>query len=144
MGDVIESGIISLAGAQRVVEAAVATAQARGLSIAVAVTGPAGDLRAFARMDGASALAGETARRKCWTVTLTGRATRDTGERFKGYLSDEPQLFHGLVRIGEMAPFPGGVPIRSGERFVGAVGVSGASSLEDHEFAERAASTITT
>src|SRR5262249_19579620 len=117
-------------------------AQARGLSIAVAVSGPGGDLCAFARMDGASPLAGETARRKCWTVSMTRRATRDTGESLRGYLSDEPQGFYGILRLGELAAFPGGVPIRSAEHVVGAVAVSGGSSTDDHEIAELAAAMV--
>ena len=144
MGDVIDSGILSLAGAQRVLEAALAAAQARGVSIAVAVSGPAGDLRAFARMDGASPLAAETARRKCWTVSMTRRATRDTGESLRGYLSEEPEVFYGILRIGELAAFAGGVPIRSAEHLVGTVAVSGGSSTDDHEIAELAAAVIGT
>jgi uncharacterized protein GlcG (DUF336 family) len=144
MQDVIESGILSLAGAQRVLYAALTAAQARGASIAVAVCGPGGDLQAFARMDGASPLAGETARRKCWTVSMTRRPTRDTGESLQGYLSEEPQVFYGILRIGDIAAFPGGIPIRSGEHFVGAVAVSGGSSGDDHEIAELAAAAIST
>ena len=105
-------------------------------------SGPAGDLRSFVRMDGVSALSGETARRKCWTVAMTGRATRDSGERLKGYLADEPQLFFGMMKIGDLTAFPGGVPIRSQGHIVGIVGVSGASSTEDHELAEQAAGAI--
>jgi glc operon protein GlcG len=144
MDDIVESGVLSLAGAQRVSEAAIAAAKARGLSIAVAVSGPAGDLRAFARMDGVAPLAAETARRKCWTVAITGgRSTRDFGEGLKGYLAEEPQLFHGMLRIGDMVAFPGGVPIRSHGLVIGAVAVSGASSVEDHELAEQATLALT-
>ena len=126
---------LTLAAAQALVEAALSLARDRGLSVAVAICGPAGDLRAFARMDTVAPLAGETARRKCWTVIMTGRSTREFGERMRGWQETEPEVFHGMVRIGEMAPIAGGVPIRFGTSLIGAIGVSGASSVDDHEVA---------
>jgi uncharacterized protein GlcG (DUF336 family) len=39
-------------------------------------------------------------------------------------------------------PFGGGVPLLVSGRLAGAVAVSGATSIEDHEIALRAASTI--
>jgi uncharacterized protein GlcG (DUF336 family) len=137
------SGVISLEGAQAVAASAIEEARRRDASIAVAVTGPSGDLRAFARMDGTSPLAGETARRKCWTVVLTERPTKDLGERFTSFLAEEPNIFHGMLAIGQMAAFPGGVPIRVGGRIVGTVAVSGAASNDDHDIAEAVAGTVT-
>ena len=142
MGDVITSGIVSLDGAQKIVATVLENARGRELNIAVAVTGPAGDLRAFARMDGVSALAGETARRKCWTVIMTGRNTREFAERIGGYLEEEPGLFHGMIRIGDIAAFAGGFPIKANGQTVGAVGVSGSSSDDDNQLAEEGAGVI--
>jgi uncharacterized protein GlcG (DUF336 family) len=137
------SGVISLEGAQALVASAFEEARKREASIAVAVTGPSGDLRAFARMDETSPLAGETARRKCWTVVLTERPTRDLGQRFNTFLAEEPNIFHGMLAIGQMAAFPGGVPLRFDGRIVGTLAVSGAASDDDHAIAEAVATLVT-
>src|SRR5207302_282794 len=60
MADVLDERSISLAGAQRVLAAALALAEKMDIQVSVAVAGRAGDLKAFARMDGASMLSGET------------------------------------------------------------------------------------
>jgi uncharacterized protein GlcG (DUF336 family) len=142
MSHVISAGIVSLEGAQRVVGAALDEAGRRGLPIAVAVTGPAGDLKAFARNDGVAPLAALTAQRKCWSVTTTWRSTKEFGAILKEGIEAEPELFHGMLRIGQMTAIEGGVPLRSGEWIIGAVGVSGASSVEDQELAEFAAAAL--
>jgi glc operon protein GlcG len=133
---------ITYAGAELIVQTILKAAAERGVKVAVAVAGPGGDLRAFARMDGVSALAGETSRRKCATVLMTGRTTREFGERVSGYLADEPGLFFGMIRIGDIAAFAGGVPILQSGSTAGAVGVSGSSSTDDHELAQLGADAV--
>jgi uncharacterized protein GlcG (DUF336 family) len=142
MADVIASGMISLEGAERVKRAALDEAEKRGLRIAVAVTGPAGDLKAFARQDGVAPLAALTAQRKCWSVATTWRSTQEFGAILKESLEVEPELFHGMLMVGQMTAIEGGVPIRSGAWMVGTVAVSGASSVEDRELAELAAKAL--
>lgn len=138
----IEAGTIGLTGARMLVDAAVSDAERRGLRVCVAVTGIAGDLIAFARMDGVPPLAAETSRRKCWTVVTTRRSTRDFGAMLKSDLQAEPELFHGMLKVGDMIAIEGGVPLIAAGLFVGAVAVSGASSDEDHAIAEGAAELI--
>ena len=143
MSDVQLGGSLTLAGARKVMDAAMTEAQRRGVRICVAVSGPAGDLLTLARMDGVAPLAAETARRKCWSVAITRKATSEFGIGLKADLALEPELFHGMLKIGDMVAIAGGVPVVSGGILVGAVGVSGATSDEDHSIAALAAAVIT-
>ena len=144
MSYVIAAGTIGLAGARMLVDAAVSDAQSRDLRVCVAVTGIAGDLVAFARMYGVPPLAGETARRKCWSVVTTRKSTREFGAMLKSDLDVEPELFHGMLKVGDMVAIEGGVPLIASGLFIGAVAVSGASSEEDHAIAAGAAELIAT
>jgi glc operon protein GlcG len=139
MADAIEERTISLEGAQRVLDTAIALAERMKLHISVAVAGRAGDLKAFARMDGASMLSGETARRKVHTVAMTGMSTQEFGSILKSEMREEPELFHGMIGIEGLIAIAGGVPIRRDGKLIGAVAVSGGTSAQDHEIAEAAA-----
>jgi len=142
MADALEERTISLEGAQRVLAAALASAEQGKARVSVAVAGRAGDLRAFARMDGASMLSAETARRKAYTVAATGMSTQDFGSILKSEMSEEPELFHGMLGIEGVMAIAGGVPIRLEGQLVGAVAVSGGTSGQDREIAEAAARAI--
>jgi glc operon protein GlcG len=115
------------------------SAQNMNLRVSVAVVGRAGDLKAFARMDGASMLSGEAASRKVCTVAMTGMSTQEFGSILKSEMSDEPELFHGMIGIEGIIAFAGGVPIRLDGQLIGAVAVSGGTSAQDQEIAEAAA-----
>jgi uncharacterized protein GlcG (DUF336 family) len=73
---------------------------------------------------------------------LTGRATLDLGREWREELSVEPELFYGMIARPDVVPFGGGVPVRIGDRLAGAVAVSSATSVQDHEIAIRAAAII--
>src|SRR6202035_1389870 len=139
MADALDERTISLEGAQKVLATALALAGRMKLHVSVAVAGRAGDLKAFARMDGASMLSGETARRKVYTVAMTGMSTQQFGSILKSEMPEEPELFHGMIGIGGLIAFAGGVPIRLDGQLIGAVAVSGGTSAEDQEIAEAAA-----
>ena len=47
-----------------------------------------------------------------------------------------------MIARPDVVPFGGGVPVRISGRLAGAVAVSGATSIQDHEIAERAASLL--
>jgi glc operon protein GlcG len=128
-----------LAAARRMVEAAVSEATRLELRISVAVSDEAGALLAFARMDGATRLSARTAADKTQTVILTGKATLDLGREFREQLGEEPELFHGMIARPDVVPFGGGVPLLISGWLAGAVAVSGATSIQDHQIAQRAA-----
>jgi uncharacterized protein GlcG (DUF336 family) len=133
---------LSLADASRIVEEAIRDATSLRLHVSVAVADEAGSLLAFARMDGATRLSARTSVDKTQTVILTGKSTLDLGREWREESSEEPELFHGMIARPDVVPFGGGVPLLVSGRLAGAVAVSGATSIEDHEIALRAASTI--
>ena len=128
---------LGLAAAQQVAEQAMEDARRLAVRISVAVADEAGALLAFARMDGATRLSARTAVAKTQTVILTGKATLDLGREWREELDVEPELFHGMIARPDVVPFGGGVPVRIGGRLAGAVAVSGATSVQDHEIAMR-------
>jgi glc operon protein GlcG len=130
---------LGLAAARQITEQAMEDASRQAVRISVAVADEAGALLAFARMDGATRLSARTAVAKTQTVILTGKATLDLGREWREELGAEPELFYGMIARPDVVPFGGGVPVRIGSRLAGAVAVSGATSVQDHEIAERAA-----
>src|ERR1700682_143673 len=143
MADALDERTVSLEGAQKVLAAALALAEQRKVRVSGAVAGRAGDLKAFARMDGASMLSGETARRKVYTVAMTGMSTQEFGSILKSEMREEPELFHGMIGIEGLIAIAGGVPIRLDGKLIGAVAVWGGTSAQDQEIAEAAAAAIT-
>jgi glc operon protein GlcG len=133
---------LGLTEARRVADEAVRDAGRLHLQISVAVADEAGALLAFARMDGATRLSARTAVDKTRTVILTGKTTLEFGRNLREDLGDEPELFHGMIARRDLVPFGGGVPLVISGRLAGAVAVSGATSIQDHEIAQRAASLL--
>ncbi len=130
--------LLRLAEARQIADQAVADAARLAVRISVAVVDEAGALLTFVRMDGATRLSARTAVAKTQTVILTGKATLDLGQEWREDLAVEPELFYGMIARPDVVPFGGGVPVRL-DGLAGAVAVSGATSVQDHEIAERAA-----
>jgi glc operon protein GlcG len=139
MSDVLEVKTISLDAARRAVTACVERARELGVAVAIAVTDQGGNLKAFARMDGAPLLSSRIAQDKAWTAAAFGLPTHEWWERVK----DEPPLLHGLVKVEGLIVFGGGVPLRVGGALVGGIGVSGATAEQDREIAEAGAAAVT-
>jgi uncharacterized protein GlcG (DUF336 family) len=133
---------LGLTQARQIADEAVRDAGRRQVRISVAVADEAGALLAFARMDGATRLSARTAFDKTQTVILTGKATLEFGRNLREDLAQEPELFHGMIARRDLVPFGGGVPLLIAGRLAGAVAVSGATSIQDHEIAQRAASLL--
>lgn len=130
---------LTLAGAQRVLDASLVMAGELGAPVCVAVSDRSGQLLAFGRMDGAALLSVSIAQDKAYTVAaFGGLATHDWFELIK----DEPALLHGIVKTDRLIVFAGGVPVRSGSELVGAVGVSGGSAEQDRAIAEAGAQAL--
>jgi len=131
MPNVIQKNSISSDLAQRMVEAAVAKATALGVPENVAVLDDGGNLKAFARMDGAPILSIEIAQNKAYTA-LFGLATQD----FFNYIQTDPSLLAGIPQLARVAAYGGGFPIRIDGAIVGAIGVSGGTVLNDVDCAQ--------
>ncbi|TIC79991.1 heme-binding protein [Nocardioides sp. GY 10127] len=131
--------VLTLAGAQRCLAAALARAEDLGVAVDVAVTDDAGRLLSFARMDGAFAASAELALDKARTVAgFGGLSTGALGAAIGG----EPDVRLGIAARAGVAAFPGGVPVLVDGSLAGAVGVSGGSAEQDEDVARAGASAV--
>lgn len=98
--------------------------------IAVAISGPEGELIAFLRMNGASPAASLIAQNKAYTAARDRKDTKLMGEFMLN--NDRPPAFWGDSGI---TGFGGGVTIRQNNSVIGGIGVSGLSEEEDERIA---------
>jgi glc operon protein GlcG len=114
--------------AKRIVDAIVAKAQQLGKSAVVAVTDAHGELIAFARMDGAPLASIRIAANKAWTAARDRKPTKEIGDKIR-----DPQKGFDIAFYGDrrFVGWGGGIPIWKNGDVIGAIGVSGLSSVED-------------
>lgn len=98
--------------------------------VAIAISGPEGELIAFLRMDGASPAASLIAQNKAYTAARDRKDTKLMGEFMLTH--DRPAAFWGDKGI---TGFGGGVTIRHNDKVIGGIGVSGLSEEEDERIA---------
>src|SRR6266853_5524482 len=134
MTNVIKKHSISSDLAQKMVNAAVAKARELGVSENVAIIDDGGNLKAFSRMDGASIPTIEMAQNKAYTALL-GVSTQD----FFNFIHDDPSLLAGIPTLSRMAAWGGGFPIKVNGEIVGAIGLSGAPTVQNDVDCARAA-----
>jgi len=103
-------------------------AKARELGVAenVAILDDGGHLKAFSRMDGASITTIEVAQNKAYTA-LFGVPTQD----FFAFIQHDPSLLAGIPTLPRVAAWGGGLPIKVNGEVVGAIGVSGAPTVQN-------------
>lgn len=111
---------------------AIAICEAQGLRVGAAVSDSAGNLRVG--LTGNSARAGRifTASRKNAAVIAFGLPTSAIQAKLRADAEARAAL------PPHMAVMPGGVPIKVGDKIVGALAVSGATSLQDEDCANKA------
>ena len=97
----------------------------------MAVLDDGGNLKAFARMDGAPILSIEISQHKAYTA-LFGFATQD----FFKFIQTDPSLLAGIPQLARVAAYGGGLPIEVDGAIVGAIGVSGGTVQNDIDCAE--------
>src|SRR3979490_2010363 len=134
MANVIKKHSISCELAQRMVDKAVAKAREIGVSENVAILDDGGNLKAFGRMDGSGILSIEIAQNKAYTA-LFGAPTQD----FFNFIQGDPSLLAGIPTLARVAAYGGGLPIRVDGEIVGAIGVSGAPTVQNDVDCARAA-----
>jgi len=123
-----------------VIDAAVKKANEIQIPSNIAVTDPAGHLVAFQRMDGAVLVSIDVAQRKARTVSLFNGRYR-TGDLVNATACGGP--LYGIQQTNSgLLFFGGGVPLKSGGTFVGALGVSGGSVDQDVQVATAAAAAL--
>ena len=134
MTNVVKKLSISSDLAQRMVNAAVAKARELGVTENVAILDEGGNLKAFNRMDGAPIPTIEMAQNKAYTALL-GVSTQD----FFNFIQGDPSLLAGIPTLTRIAAWGGGFPIKVNGEVVGAIGVSGAPTVQNDIDCARAA-----
>jgi uncharacterized protein GlcG (DUF336 family) len=119
---------VDLALAQEMLSAAVGSASAQGALVSVAVVDAGGHLVAFARMDGAEIAGPTLATDKAFTAVAHRVGTHELAD-----LVAPGGALAGMNSAGggRYVCFGGGLPLWSGGRVVGGVGVSGGTADED-------------
>ena len=126
MANVVNKHSVSSELAQKMVAAAVAKARELGVSENVAILDDGGNLKAFSRMDGAPILTIEMAQNKAYTALL-GVSTQE----FFDFIQGDPSLLAGIPTLARVAAWGGGFPIKVDGEIVGAIGVSGAPTVQN-------------
>jgi uncharacterized protein GlcG (DUF336 family) len=139
MPNVVKKHSISFELAQKMVNAAVAKAKELGVSENVTILDDGGNLKAFGRMDGAPIPTIEMAQNKAYTALL-GVSTQD----FFNFIQGDPSLLAGVPTLARMAAWGGGFPIKVDGEIVGAIGLSGAPTVQNDVDCARAALAVVT
>jgi len=122
---------LTLDKAQQIITAALAASKQAGYQpMGVVVLDESGNLKAFAREDGASMFRFDVAQGKAWGAVGMGASSRTLGERAKG----NPNFFVALAATanGRFLPQTGAVLIKDAQgKVIGAAGASGGTGDED-------------
>ena len=129
---------LAYAEAARVAEAAGAIATERGVNPVVAVVDDGGELVYLWRPDRAQVASVGVATDKARTAAIYRRPSKDFEDQATGGRAS-------ALHLARAVPLQGGIPLTLGDEFVGAIGVSGASSAdEDQELAIAGAAAFST
>ena len=140
IANVVTKHSISSELAQKMVDEAMVKARQLGVAENVAILDDGGNLKAFGRMDGAPILCIEMAQNKAYTA-LFGVSTQD----FFNFIKGDPSLLAGIPTLSRVAAWGGGFSIKVNGEVVGAIGLSGAPTVEnDAECAKAALALVPT
>ncbi|MBS1164527.1 MAG: heme-binding protein [Proteobacteria bacterium] len=129
-------GDITLAQADKAIDAAKAKAKAQGTLMNIAIVDAGGNLKAFARMEGAFLGSVDISIKKAKTARLFNMPTKDLGA-----LAQVGQPLYGIeVTNDGLVIFGGGELIKDKDGvIIGAIGVSGSSVEDDMAVAQAGA-----
>src|SRR5881275_2376484 len=116
-----ERSTVSYETARRLLEAAVGAAREAGIPATIVVSDVAGEPIAIARTDGAGLLSMKVASDKAWTSANAGAPT----EQVHSFITSDPAALVCMPTVPRFSSVAGGLPITSGGRAIGAIGVSG-------------------
>jgi len=130
---------IEYSEAKQIIDAIVEKALQMKKPAVVAVADSHGELIAFARMDGAPISSIRIAMNKAWTAARERKPTKEIGDKVR-----HPEKGHDIAYYGDpkFVGWGGGIPVWSDGEVIGAIGVSGLSSLEDIELATLGAQVV--
>ena len=122
---------LTLAQANQIISGALAQSKSAGYKpMGIVVLDDGGNIKAFAREDGASMFRFDVAQGKAWGAIGMGASSRVLGERAR----DNPNFFVSLAAAsgGKFLPQTGAVLIKNAAgEVLGAVGASGGTGDED-------------
>ena len=124
---VVTSKQLSLATAITIATTAVETCKAQGYNVSVHVIGNMGEVLVALRGDNTGPHTMENSMRKA----LTSRGQRIPSGQFAENVSKTPNA--GALRLGNMIPARGALPIKVGNDVIGAAGASGAPGGDKDE-----------
>ena len=127
---------LTLLDARQIIAAGEAAAEKLGVPYNLAVVDAGGNLIAHVRMDGAWLGSIDIAVHKAWTARAFDMTTEALGKMAQ---SGKPLFGIDSTNRDKVVIFGGGVPIKSGEIAIGAVGASGGTVDQDIEVVEAAA-----
>lgn len=135
LAQVVAKPVLTLAGAKKIVAAAEAEAIKRKATVVIAVVDDGGQLILLQRLDDTQVASVEVGIGKARTAAIFRRPSKEF----------EDQIRDG--RIAALAlpgatPLQGGLPLISGGRVIGAVGVSGNTPQEDEDIARAGAAAL--
>ena len=139
MGEPLSAKDLSLDQAGHVIHAAVEQAKHLNLKMDIAVVDAGGNLKGFARMDGAWLGSIDISIKKAKTARYFDMPTGEIGK-----LSQPGgPLYQIEVSNGGLISFPGGIPLKlSDGTIIGAIGVSGSSVENDQTCADAGAAAV--
>jgi uncharacterized protein GlcG (DUF336 family) len=120
--------VLTLEGAKKLAVAAEAEAVKNKWNVVIAVVDDGGHLIYLQRMDGTQTGSIDVAVGKARTAMAFKRPTKVFDELAKTRPS--------IVTLGEVTLLEGGIPVTVGGQIVGAVGVSGVTSVQDAQIAQ--------
>ena len=135
----VASKDVSLDQAHAIIAAAFKKAKEINTKMDIAVVDAGGNLKAFARMDGAWIGSIDISIKKAKTTRYFDMPTGEIGK-----LSQPGgPLYQIEVSNGGLISFPGGVPLKLADgTIIGAIGVSGSTVENDHTVAEAGAAVV--
>ena len=126
---------LTLLDARQIIAAGEAAAEKLGIPYNLAVVDAGGNLIAHVRMDGAWLGSIDIAIHKAWTARAFDMTTEALGKMAQ---SGKPLFGIDSTNRDKVVIFGGGVPIKSGETVIGAVGASGGTVDQDIKVVEAA------
>jgi glc operon protein GlcG len=124
--EVASKKALTLEGARRAIDAAVAEAKRLTTTGVVAVVDDGGNLMAVERIDGTFSAGANISIGKARTAALFKKPTRAFEEIIKNGRTP-------MIALNDFTPLVGGIPLMSGGQVVGGIGVSGAASADQDE-----------
>ena len=123
---------ITAAQAQSVIDGALAKGKEIGTPVTIVVVDSAGDISGIGRMDGAGGLNFDLA----YGLAYTSASFSATGADLDGFKDENWFRAASTMRGGRLMVAKGALPLRQGDKMIGAIGVSGAPEEDDLAIAE--------